>query len=153
MISFATEFFFSFFFSFLVGFFFLSCFNNLCPFWTVRLHTFPVNLMAYIPPHMRRSEDVRKASPIPETLQPQFQRKINSRASTSHKNKSGKIAYADHAISKWFAVGLDDDGQFPPNIHLEPISLEHVEGKSGYKPLVLVNSVVTEGRCSILFCP
>ncbi|KAF9661143.1 hypothetical protein SADUNF_Sadunf19G0037100 [Salix dunnii] len=110
----------------------------------IGLQTFPVNLMAYIPPHMRRSEDVRKASPIPETLQPQFQRKINLRASTSHKNKCGKIVYADHAISKWFAVGLDDDGQFPPNIHLEPTSLKHVELESGEKTLVLVNSVVSE---------
>ncbi|KAJ6744237.1 DNA-DIRECTED RNA polymerase SUBUNIT ALPHA [Salix purpurea] len=103
--------------------------------------------MAYIPPHMRRSEDVRKASPIPETMQPQFQRNMNLRASTSHKNKCGKIVYARHAISKWFAIGLDDDGQFPPNIHLEPISLEHVESKSGQKPLILVNSFVTEDDC------
>ncbi|KAF9661138.1 hypothetical protein SADUNF_Sadunf19G0036600 [Salix dunnii] len=116
-------------------------------FWAATLHTFPVNSMAYIPPHMRQSEDVRRAPPIPETLQPQFQRNMNLKASTSHKKKSGKIVYADHAISKWFAVGLDDDGQFPPNIRLEPISLEHVEGKSGYKPLVLVNSVVTEEDC------
>ena len=108
--------------------------------------------MAYIPPHMRRSKDVRRASPIPETLQPQFQRNMNLRASTSHLDKSGKIVYADRCISKWFAVGLDDDGQFPPNIHLEPISLEHVERKSGEKPLILVNSFVTEGRCSILLC-
>ncbi|KAJ6349416.1 hypothetical protein OIU77_006906 [Salix suchowensis] len=100
--------------------------------------------MAYIPPHMRRSEDVRRASPFPETLQAQFQRIMNLRASTSHQNKSGNIVYADHAISKWFAVGLDDGGHFPPNIHLEPISL-----KSGEKPLVLVNSVVTEEDCKL----
>ena len=152
MISFATEFFFLSFFSLLVGFFLLSCFNNLCSFWTVRLHTFPVNLMAYIPPHMRRSKDVRRASPIPETLQPQFQRKINLRASTSHKNKRGQIVYADHAIYKWVVVGLDDDGQFPTYIHLEPISLEYADRKSEEKPLVLVNSILTEGWCSILFC-
>ncbi|KAJ6697296.1 hypothetical protein OIU85_003646 [Salix viminalis] len=100
--------------------------------------------MAYIPPHMRRSKDVRRASPIPETLQPQFQRNINLRASTSHKNKCGNTVYGDPAISKWFAVGLDDDGQFPPNIHLKPLPLKHVERKNGEKPLVLVNSVVTE---------
>ncbi|KAF9661139.1 hypothetical protein SADUNF_Sadunf19G0036700 [Salix dunnii] len=100
--------------------------------------------MAYVPPHKRQSEDVRSASPIPETLQPQFQRNMNLRASTSHKNKCGKIVYEDHAISKWFAGGLDDDGQFPPNIHLEPTSLKHVERESGEKPLVLVDSVITE---------
>uniref|UniRef100_A0A6N2KGI1 DUF7903 domain-containing protein n=1 Tax=Salix viminalis TaxID=40686 RepID=A0A6N2KGI1_SALVM len=80
--------------------------------------------MAYVPPHKRHSKDVRRASPIPETLQPQFQRNMNLRASTSHKNKCGKIVYADHAIYKWFALGLDDDGHFPPNIHLEPISMK-----------------------------
>ncbi|KAL9381940.1 hypothetical protein Peur_024975 [Populus x canadensis] len=116
----------------------------MCSFWAARLHTFPVNLMAYIPPHKRHSKDVRTAPPIPETPHPQFQRKMNLRASTSRKDKSGKIVYADHAISKWFAVGLDDDGQFPPYIHLEPISLEYVERKIGEKPLVLVNSIVTE---------
>ncbi|KAJ6744252.1 DNA-DIRECTED RNA polymerase SUBUNIT ALPHA [Salix purpurea] len=118
-------------------------------FLTLRLHTFPVNMMAYIPPHMRRSKDMRRASPIPETLQPQFQRNINLRASTSHKKKSAKIVYADHAVSKWFAVGLDDDDQFPTYIHLEPISLEYVERKSEEKPLVLVNSIVTEEDCKL----
>ena len=122
----------------------------MCSFWAARLHTFPVNLMAYIPPHKRHSKDVRGAPPIPETPHPQFQRKMNLRASTSRKDKSGKIVYADHAISKWFAVGLDDDDQFPPYIHLEPISLEYVERKIGEKPLVLVNSIVTEGSCTIL---
>ncbi|KAJ6858320.1 hypothetical protein NC652_040787 [Populus alba x Populus x berolinensis] len=100
--------------------------------------------MAYIPPHKRHSKDVRGAPPIPETPHPQFQRKMNLRASTSRKDKSGKIVYAEHAISKWFAVGLDDDELFPPYIHLEPISLEYVERKIGEKPLVLVNSIVTE---------
>ncbi|KAB5512132.1 hypothetical protein DKX38_029160 [Salix brachista] len=103
--------------------------------------------MAYVPPHKRQSEDVRRAPPIPETLQPQFQRIMNLRASTSHKNKSGNIVYADHAIYKWFALGLDVDGQFPPYIHLEPISYEDLERKYGEKPLVLVNSIITEDDC------
>ncbi|KAJ6697302.1 hypothetical protein OIU85_003651 [Salix viminalis] len=105
--------------------------------------------MAYVPPHKRHSKDVRRASPIPETLQPQFQRNMNLRASTSHKNKCGKIVYADHAIYKWFALGLDDDGHFPPNIHLEPISNEYLERKTGEKPLILVNSFVTEEDCKL----
>ncbi|KAJ6854810.1 hypothetical protein NC651_039692 [Populus alba x Populus x berolinensis] len=113
-------------------------------FLTLRLHTFPVNLMAYIPPHKRHSKDVRTAAPIPETLQPQFQRNMNLRASTSRKTKSGKIVDEDTTIYKWFAVGLDEDGQFPPYIHLEPISFEYIERKTGEKPLVLVNSIVTE---------
>ncbi|KAJ6296664.1 hypothetical protein OIU78_022395 [Salix suchowensis] len=91
--------------------------------------------MAYIPPHKRHSTDARMASPIPEAMHPQFQRNMN---------KSGTIFYADQAISKWFAVGLDDDGQFPPHMHLEPISYEYLERKTGEKPLALVNSVVTE---------
>ncbi|XP_034911683.1 uncharacterized protein [Populus alba] len=100
--------------------------------------------MAYIPPHKRHSKDVISATPIPETLQPQFQRNMNSRASTSRKKKSGKIVDEDTTIYKWFAVGLDEDGQFPPYIHLEPISFEYIERKTGEKPLVLVNSIVTE---------
>ncbi|KAG6738406.1 hypothetical protein POTOM_058022 [Populus tomentosa] len=116
----------------------------MCSFWAARLHTFPVNLMAYIPPHKRHSKDVRSATPIPETLQPQFQRNTNLRASTSRKKKSGKIVDADTTIYKWFAVGLDEDGQFPPYIHLEPMSFEYIERKTGEKPLVLVNSIVTE---------
>ncbi|KAJ6858323.1 hypothetical protein NC652_040790 [Populus alba x Populus x berolinensis] len=116
----------------------------MCSFWAARLHTFPVNLMAYIPPHKRHSKDVRRASPIPETLQPQFQRNMNLRASTSRKTKSGKIVDADTTIYKWFAVGVDEDGQFPPYIHLEPISFEYIERKTGEKPLVLVNSILTE---------
>ncbi|KAG6737481.1 hypothetical protein POTOM_059005 [Populus tomentosa] len=116
----------------------------MCSFWAARLHTFPVNLMAYIPPHKRHSKDVRGAPPIPETPQPQFQRNMNLRASTSRKKKSGKIVDADTTIYKWFAVGLDEDGQFPPYIHLEPISFEYIERKTGEKPLVLVNSIVTE---------
>jgi hypothetical protein len=108
--------------------------------------------MAYIPPHKRHSKDVRTGSPIPEALHPHFQRNMNLRASTSRKKKSGKIVYADTTMYKWFAVGLDDDGQFPPYIHLEPISFEYIESKTGEKPLVLVNSIVTEGWCSILFC-
>ncbi|KAJ6744247.1 DNA-DIRECTED RNA polymerase SUBUNIT ALPHA [Salix purpurea] len=105
--------------------------------------------MAYIPPHKRQSKDVIRASPIPETLQPQFQGNLNLRASTSNKNKSGKIVYADHAIYKWFALGLDVDGQFPPYIHLEPISFEYIERKHGEKPLVLVNSIITEEDCKL----
>ncbi|KAJ6349409.1 hypothetical protein OIU77_006903 [Salix suchowensis] len=105
--------------------------------------------MAYVPPHKRQSKDVIRASPIPETLQPQFQGNLNLRASTSNKNKSGKIVYADHAIYKWFALGLDVDGQFPPYIHLEPISFEYIERKHGEKPLVLVNSIITEEGCKL----
>jgi hypothetical protein len=77
---------------------------------------------------------------------------MNLRASTSRKKKSGKIVYADTTMYKWFAVGLDDDGQFPPYSHLEPISFEYIERKTGEKSLILVNSIVTEGCCSILFC-
>ncbi|KAJ6296659.1 hypothetical protein OIU78_022393 [Salix suchowensis] len=105
--------------------------------------------MAYVPPHKRQSKDVIRASPIPETLQPQFQRNMNLRAPTFHKNKSGKIVYEDHNIYKWFAVGLDVDGQFPPYIHLERISFEYIERKYGEKPLVLVNSIITEEGCKL----
>ncbi|CAK7341303.1 unnamed protein product [Dovyalis caffra] len=100
--------------------------------------------MAYVPPHKRYTKYVGRSSPFPESLAPLFKRNMNLRASNFNKDRSGKIVYADHAISKWFAVGLDDDDQFPPYVHLKPISFEFFERKNGEKPLVLVNSPVTE---------
>ncbi|CAK7341307.1 unnamed protein product [Dovyalis caffra] len=90
------------------------------------------------------TKDEGRSSPNPESLAPQFRRNMKLRASNFNKDRSGKIVYADHAISKWFAVGLDDNDQFPPYVHLEPISFEVVVRKNVEKPLVLVNSPVTE---------
>ncbi|XP_015578691.2 uncharacterized protein LOC8277126 isoform X1 [Ricinus communis] len=99
--------------------------------------------MAYIPPHKRHSLDKGRQSPTEESLVPLFKKKL----SLSNRNRSRKIVYADHAISRWFAVGLTDSDQFPSHIHLKPVSLESFERQSGEKPLILVNSHVNEVKC------
>ncbi|KAJ4846118.1 hypothetical protein Tsubulata_000806 [Turnera subulata] len=110
--------------------------------------------MAYIPPHKRHSKDKGKPSPTPELLVPQFKRNLNFRSPKPGVDRSGKIIYADNAISRWFAVGLDDNDQIPPHVNLEPVSVEEVERKSGEKPLILVNKQLAEentkkeGNCS-----
>ncbi|KAH7571772.1 hypothetical protein JRO89_XS04G0137800 [Xanthoceras sorbifolium] len=96
--------------------------------------------MAYIPPHKRHSKDSERPSPTPELLVPQSKRNFNLRSSQHNLVRSGKIVYADQAISRWCAVGLDDCNQFPCSVHLEPVSVELVGRRTGEKPLVMVNS-------------
>ncbi|KAK2640129.1 hypothetical protein Ddye_027924 [Dipteronia dyeriana] len=96
--------------------------------------------MAYIPPHKRHSKDSKRPSPTPEVLVPQFKRNFNLRSSKHNVGRSGKIVYADQAISRWLLAGIDDDNQFPCSVHLEPVSVELVGRRSEEKPLVLVNS-------------
>lgn len=52
---------------------------------------------------------------------------------------------AEHAVFRWFAVGLDGDSGFPTSFQSEPSSVEPVEHKRGVKPLVLVNNNLAEG--------
>ncbi|XP_037493899.1 uncharacterized protein LOC119369057 isoform X2 [Jatropha curcas] len=111
---------------------------------TLRSDTGSINSMAYVPPHKRHSLGNERQSPIPETFVPLFKRNLSLKLPDSTINRSGKIVYADHAISRWFAIGLDDDNQFPPYICLKPASVESVERRSGEKPLVLVNSIVPD---------
>ncbi|XP_065854393.1 uncharacterized protein [Euphorbia lathyris] len=100
--------------------------------------------MAYIPPHKRHSVDKGRPSPSVQLLAPFFERNLSLRPQDSNKDKSGKIVYANCAISRWFAVGLSDNNQLPSHIHLKPVSLESIERRSGEKPLVLVNSHLDE---------
>ncbi|WCJ43698.1 hypothetical protein M5689_024422 [Euphorbia peplus] len=100
--------------------------------------------MAYVPPHKRHSLDKERQLPSAELLAPLFKKKLILRPEDSKKNMSGKIIYANSAISRWFAVGLSDEHQLPSHIHLKPVSLESIERRSGEKPLVLVNSRLTE---------
>ncbi|GKV07521.1 hypothetical protein SLEP1_g19282 [Rubroshorea leprosula] len=90
--------------------------------------------MAYIPPHKRTSKDSERSRPTPESLVPHFKRNVTL--------SSNKIVYANNAISKWLAFGLDDDNQLPSNVDLEPVSVEYV----GERPLMLVNSNVIENN-------
>ncbi|KAF8394056.1 hypothetical protein HHK36_020258 [Tetracentron sinense] len=104
--------------------------------------------MAYIPPHKRHVKDAERPSPTPALLVPHFEKKLNLRSSGSsserrkdkHVVQGGKIIYARHSISRWWAVGLMDDGHFPSFVRLEPISLESIERRNGEKPLVLVGN-------------
>ena len=100
--------------------------------------------MAYIPPHKRHSLEKGRPSPTAESFGPRFQRNL----SLTKINWSGKIVYADRAISRWFAVGLSDNGQFPSHVHLNPTSSKPSESlvrPSREKPLILMNSHVTNG--------
>ncbi|KAI6685088.1 hypothetical protein NL676_031001 [Syzygium grande] len=97
--------------------------------------------MAYLPPHKRHSKGSGGPSPVPASLPRQFKRGLNFRSPKTNANQSGKIVYADTAISRWFAVGLDDDGDhLPSGVFLKPVSVEAVERRSGEKPLVLAKS-------------
>lgn len=107
--------------------------------------------MAYIPPHKRHSKDSdQRATPSPEKLGPQFNRKLNlgtSKRSDSCKGRNS--TYAPDAISKWFLAGLqDDECSQLSGVSLEPASLESVTGGSGEKPFVLVKPHSDKGSLS-----
>ncbi|XP_062003148.1 uncharacterized protein LOC133720716 isoform X2 [Rosa rugosa] len=101
--------------------------------------------MAYIPPHKRNSIGAERPVPTPDKLAPLFKRNVNVRSSKSNDNWTGKVIWADQAISKWWALGLDDDTQFPSSVNLELISLETIEHKIGEKHLALMNSGLATG--------
>uniref|UniRef100_A0A2N9EL16 DUF7903 domain-containing protein n=1 Tax=Fagus sylvatica TaxID=28930 RepID=A0A2N9EL16_FAGSY len=103
--------------------------------------------MAYIPPHKRHSKEAgdsnnRLSPPIPQSLAHQFRRKFSLRPSRAKSivERSGKIIYAEQAISRWFAVGLDDNNQFPSSVHVDHVSLESIGRKTEGKPLALFNN-------------
>ncbi|XP_038726228.1 uncharacterized protein LOC120017173 [Tripterygium wilfordii] len=96
--------------------------------------------MAYIPPHKRHSKILEKSSPTPELLVPRFKRDIKLNPAKPNIERSGKIIYANNAISRWFMVGSTEADQFPASVHLEPVSLEAFEQRTGGKPLALINS-------------
>ncbi|KAF8039259.1 hypothetical protein BT93_B1714 [Corymbia citriodora subsp. variegata] len=97
--------------------------------------------MAYVPPHKRHSKESGGQSPVPASLSGQFKKGLNFRSPGTNAHQSGKIVYADNAISRWLAVGLDDDGDhLPSGVFLRPVSVEAFERKSGEKPLALAKS-------------
>lgn len=94
--------------------------------------------MAYLPPHKRHSKERGRPSPVPASLSRQFKEGLNFRSPRTNAHQSGKIVYANTAISRWLAVGLDDDGDhLPSGVILKPVSIEAVERRSGEKPLAL----------------
>ncbi|XP_048136502.1 uncharacterized protein LOC115734255 isoform X1 [Rhodamnia argentea] len=99
--------------------------------------------MAYVPPHKRHSKERGGPSPVPASLSRQFKKGLNFRSPKANAHQSGKIVYANTAISRWLAVGLDDDGDhLPSGVFLKPVSVEAVERRSGEKPLALAKSCV-----------
>ncbi|KHG25772.1 dna-directed rna polymerase subunit alpha [Gossypium arboreum] len=100
--------------------------------------------MAYIPPHKRHSKDAEsptpKPTPTPESFISKFKRNVQLRASNTKADRSGRIVYSNYAISRWFAVGLDDGNGDTSSVHLKPVSVESIERKTGEKPAILVKS-------------
>lgn len=102
----------------------------------------------YVPPHKRHTDGSEKPSPTPvpaSMIIPHFNRNLNLDSSRNNQDRSRKIIFADGAISKWFAVGLDDHNQLPSHVHLQPVSVESIEQKTGEKPLALVNHQADTG--------
>ncbi|XP_054817021.1 uncharacterized protein LOC129316635 [Prosopis cineraria] len=107
--------------------------------------------MAYVPPHKRHNKDKDKDAqlPSPQLLPPHLKKNPSLNPQNSYATRSGKIIYAEKAISRWFAVGLDDNSQLPPSVQLRPVSLESIERKIGEKPLVLVQSCQLTGDSAV----
>ncbi|OWM63209.1 hypothetical protein CDL15_Pgr010609 [Punica granatum] len=73
-------------------------------------------------------------------LVPRFQKNLNL-GSKPGMDKSGKIVYADTAISRWFAVGLDGrETEGPPPVLLQRVPVEMIERINVETPLALVRS-------------
>ncbi|OMO84666.1 hypothetical protein CCACVL1_10728 [Corchorus capsularis] len=102
--------------------------------------------MAYIPPHKRQSKESESPTLTPESLVPQFRRNVHLRSPKPNADRSGKIVYASYAISKWFAVGLDDGNEDSSAASLVPVSVESVERRSGEKPVILVKNLDKENN-------
>ncbi|ESR56574.1 hypothetical protein CICLE_v10024529mg [Citrus x clementina] len=85
--------------------------------------------MAYIPPHLRRSKDPERPSPVPEMLEPIFNRKLKLGSS---KNDAGAysnyIEYGDHAVHRLFVCGLDSNNSISSD-HFEEFPEEPDEHK------------------------
>ncbi|KAK8712863.1 hypothetical protein V6N13_148091 [Hibiscus sabdariffa] len=77
-------------------------------------------------------------TPTPESLIPRFNRNVQLRASRSNADRSGRIVYSNYAISRWFAVGLDDGNGDTYAAHLKPVTVESIERRTGEKPVILV---------------
>ncbi len=101
--------------------------------------------MAYVPPHKRYSKGSGRPIPTPDLLVPHFKRSVNLRTLKPRYVKSGTIVYANGAISRWFAVGLDDGNSVPSAVRLKPVSVESVQKRTGVNPFVMVKNNSEEG--------
>ncbi|KAL9436511.1 hypothetical protein AB3S75_022542 [Citrus x aurantiifolia] len=85
--------------------------------------------MAYIPPHLRRSKDPQRPSPVPDMLEPKFNRKLNLGSSKHDAGVSSNcIEYADHAVHRLFVCGLDNNNSISSD-HFEEFPEEPDEQK------------------------
>ncbi|KAK4760331.1 hypothetical protein SAY87_005224 [Trapa incisa] len=101
--------------------------------------------MSYVPPHKRADKESAGLRLTPAILEPQKRRNLNPGSSRTNIDKSGRIVYSNSAISKWFIVGLDGDGQIPPSVLLQPVRVDSVERVTGEKPLALVKNSPENG--------
>ncbi|KAI9077923.1 hypothetical protein K1719_040052 [Acacia pycnantha] len=105
--------------------------------------------MAYVPPHKRHSKDIGAPLPSPELIPPHLKKNPNVNPRNSYAGRSGKIIYAEQAVSGWYAVGLDDHSRLPSSVSLRPISLESIERKIGENPLILVTTSQLTGDMGV----
>ena len=112
--------------------------------------------MAYIRRPKPHFEDGKRPVPSPSSLLPRFARNLNLGPTSNstgrkdqHASQGGKIVYGKNSISRWWAVGLTDDGHFSTSVRLEPISCETFERRRGEKPLALVHDPPSGGLYSV----
>ncbi|KAH9784326.1 hypothetical protein KPL71_009613 [Citrus sinensis] len=85
--------------------------------------------MAYIPPNLRRSKDPQRPSPVPEMLEPIFNRKLKLGSSKHDAGASTNcIEYGDHAVHRSFVCGLDNNKSISSD-HFEEVPEEPDEQK------------------------
>ncbi|CAA7400600.1 unnamed protein product [Spirodela intermedia] len=86
--------------------------------------------MANTPPNLSHSADADKPAPVPESLVPQFGKKLNLHStSTSRKKKSKrppdfgeKIVYSRDCVARWWPVGSGGDDHIRKSFRLERTS-------------------------------
>ncbi|KAH9728291.1 hypothetical protein KPL70_008976 [Citrus sinensis] len=85
--------------------------------------------MAYIPPHLRRSKDPQRPSPVPEMLEPILKRKLKLGSSKHDTGAySNDIKYGDHAVHRKLVCGLDNNNSISSD-HFEEFPGEPDEHK------------------------
>lgn len=108
--------------------------------------------MAYIPPHKRHTNaDGTEPSLSPSKLAPKGSlgsSNPHSPRNSKRRDQSGeKIIYAGDSISRWWLIGLSDDGRLPPSVELQPADCRLMELKRGEKPLAFRSK---GGACGVL---
>ncbi|XP_030520811.1 uncharacterized protein LOC115734256 isoform X2 [Rhodamnia argentea] len=99
--------------------------------------------MAYVPRHKQHSRERGGPSRVPALFEWRVKKPLISRLPNPISHQSGRIEYADTAVSRWLAVGLDDDGDYLPSSRfLKTVSVEAIKWLPGEKQLALAKSCV-----------